>query len=344
MLVTGHTGFKGSWLLAWLADLGAEVTGFALAPDARPSLFDAMALERVCAHHLGDVRDLDSLTRVVRDSAPEIVLHLAAQPLVRRSYRQPVETFTTNVLGTAHLLEACRTAGSVRAVVSVTTDKVYANTAAAEGCREGDSLGGDDPYSASKAAAEIVTHCWRTSFLAGAGIAVASARAGNVIGGGDFSEDRILPDAVRAFTAGKPLEVRNPAAVRPWQLVVEPLAGYLLLAESLCADPDGFAEGWNFGPDPSQIVTVGAIAEQFCAAWGDGARWQPSGGPPGPKEAALLLLDPSKARQRLGWHPRFAVAEALAHTARWYQAMLAGADAGTLRGLARATIAACQAR
>jgi CDP-glucose 4,6-dehydratase len=343
VLVTGHTGFKGSWLVAWLADLGAEVAGLALEPDAVPSIFKALELERACQHHIGDIRDAASVDAAITGFSPDIVIHMAAQPLVRRSYREPVDTFATNVMGTAHVLDACRRVGSVRVVVSVTTDKVYANRHWPWGYRETDHLGGHDPYSASKAAAELLTQSWRDSFLADAGIAVATARAGNVIGGGDFCEDRIIPDAVRAFARGERLVVRNPAAVRPWQLVVEPLAGYLLLAES-CWSDKSFADAWNFGPDSSQMLNVGEVAEAFCAAWGRGAAWEAPGGPAGPKEAALLMLDPAKARQRLGWHPRFAVGEALAHTAEWYKAMLAGASARELRQMCRATIAALQAR
>lgn len=341
VLVTGHTGFKGSWLTAWLADMGTEIAGLALEPDTDPSIFKALDLASLCRHQIGDIRDPERVAQAVTAFRPEIVIHMAAQPLVRRSYRDPLETFATNVMGTAHVLEACRRADSVRVVVSVTTDKVYANNHWPWGYRETDHLGGEDPYSASKAAAELVTQSWRASFLAEAGITVATARAGNVIGGGDFCEDRIIPDAVRAFARGEAVLVRNPQAVRPWQLVVEPLAGYLLLAES-CWSDTAFAESWNFGPDSSQVVTVGAMAERFCAAWGESAAWTTGGAPPGPKEAALLLIDPSKARQRLGWSPRFEVGQALDHTARWYKAMLGGASAATLRDLSRDTIAAYQ--
>ena len=343
VLVTGHTGFKGSWLVTWLAEMGADIAGLALAPDTAPSLFEALDLSSACAHRLGDIRDGALVRRVVGEFRPEIVFHLAAQPLVRRSYRDPLETFATNVMGTAHVLDACRHGDGVRVVISVTTDKVYDNRHWPWGYRETDSLGANDPYSASKAAAELTTQSWRKSFLAGAGVTVATARAGNVIGGGDFCEDRIIPDAVRAFAQDLPLTVRNPKAVRPWQLVVEPLAGYLLLAESCWGDP-AFAEAWNFGPDPAQVVAVGEIVDAFCAAWGRKARWHaPEAASGEPKEAELLLLDSAKARHRLGWVPRFDIGHARALTAHWYQAMLAGVPATELRALASATIEASQA-
>jgi CDP-glucose 4,6-dehydratase len=341
VLLTGHTGFKGSWLTAWLSELGAELAGFALPPDTQPSIFTTLELDRVCHHTIGDIRNPVAVDKAMADFRPEIVIHMAAQPLVRHSYREPVETFATNVMGTISVLEACRRVGSVRVVIVVTTDKVYANRDLTQGYRETDPLGGNDPYSASKACTELATQSWRASFLAEAGMAVASGRAGNVIGGGDFCEDRIIPDAVRAFARGEPLTVRNPVAIRPWQLVVEPLAGYLLLAERCWAD-SSFAEGWNFGPDETQVVTVGEVADHFCRAWGGGVSWQSASDLAGPKEAALLLLNPSKARERLDWHPRFSVTEALDHTARWYKALLAGASAAQMRQLTRETIAVYQ--
>lgn len=338
VLVTGHTGFKGGWLVTWLAHMGAHVAGIGLAPDTQPALFDHLGVADMCAHHLGDIRDGGLMDSLLTEFNPQIVLHLAAQALVRRSYDQPLETFSSNVMGTAQVLQSCRLAPDLRVVVSVTTDKVYDNRHWPWGYRENDPLGGDDPYSASKAAAELVTHSFRQSFLKAQGVRIATARAGNVIGGGDFCADRIIPDAVRAFAKGDRLVVRNPLAVRPWQLVIEPLAGYLILAQALWED-DGFAEAWNFGPDPSQVVPVGQMADLFCQCWGQDAAWDAPAGIGGPKEAQLLLLDPAKARTRLNWRPRFDVPQALAHTAHWYKAMLAGADPQTLRHLSMESIA-----
>lgn len=318
VLVTGHTGFKGGWLVAMLAEMGAEIGGYALPPDTEPCLFDTIGVKKRCRHVVGDIRDAAHLKAAVAGFDPEIVVHMAAQPLVRRSYREPLLTFETNVVGTANLLDACRGLDSLRVVVSVTTDKVYENHQWPWGYRENDQLGGHDPYSASKAAAELVTAAWRSSYLAAQGVRVATARAGNVIGGGDWSEDRIIPDAVRAFTRGESLLVRNPAAVRPWQHVVDPLTGYLMLAQALWDSAD-FAEGWNFGPEQVHVVPVRAVADVFCAAWGEGAGWHAPGESHGPHEAALLLLDSAKARSRLGWVPRMGLEEAVEATAHWYR-------------------------
>ena len=263
VLVTGHTGFKGSWLLGLLNIFGARVTGLSLTPDTTPAMFDLIGGADLCHHHIADIRDAAAVETIVTQAEPEIVLHLAAQPLVRASYVDPIATYQTNVMGTAHVLEACRKTPSIRTIVSVTTDKCYANDGRIEGYREDAPLGGHDPYSNSKACAELVSACWRDSFLAERGTGLATARAGNVIGGGDWSADRLVPDAIRAFSAGRTLEIRNPEAVRPWQHVLEPLAGYLLLAEALTADPARFARGWNFGPAPADMAKVRDVIVQL---------------------------------------------------------------------------------
>ncbi len=335
VFLTGHTGFKGSWLTHWLAELGAEVCGYALPPETAPNLFEAAEIGALCSHVAGDVRDGEWLAHAMRAFAPDIAFHLAAQPLVRRSYREAAATFATNVQGTVHFLEACRGVPGLAAAVVVTTDKVYAERGDGRGHREGDALGGHDPYAASKACAELVAASYRDSFLATAGCAVATARAGNVIGGGDWSADRLIPDAARAFAAGEPLRVRNPDAIRPWQHVVEPLAGYLMLAERLVADGATFAEGWNFGPAAGQMLTVGGIAERFAAAWGKGAHWEAIPEPGAPHEAPTLTLGSAKAAARLGWRPRMDAAEAVAATAAWYKAHARGAGPAILRGMMR---------
>jgi CDP-glucose 4,6-dehydratase len=341
VLVTGHTGFKGSWLALWLHSLGAEVRGLALAPSTTPSMFDALKLDALVDHHIGDVRDLATVTRAVADFQPSIVFHLAAQPLVRASYATPVETFATNVMGTVHVLEACRTVASVRAIVCVTTDKCYDNREWNWGYREVDPLGGHDPYSASKGAAEIAIAAYRRSFFHAPDAArVASARAGNVIGGGDWSEDRLVPDAIRAFSSGRAVEIRSPRATRPWQHVVEPLSGYLAIAEALLGDRASIAaDAWNLGPNDDDVVSVGALLDRLAKAWGDGAKWiDKSASTAGPHEATLLKLDISKARSLLGWRPRWRLDDALAATAEWYRAFHSGADAATMRALTLAQI------
>ncbi len=317
VLVTGHTGFKGAWLSEWLLRLGADVVGYALPPDQTPSLFTALGLEHRMRSVLADLRDQEALARVVSDTRPEIVLHLAAQPLVRRSYREPVATFATNVMGTAHLLEAARNTRSVRSVVIVTSDKCYENVGVTRGYREDDPMGGHDPYSASKGAAEIVTAAYRRSFFSEAGSAgVASARAGNVVGGGDWSEDRLVPDLVRGIVRGEPVVIRNPASIRPWQHVLEPLFGYLTLARALCEDPRKYSEGWNFGPAEAELP-VGELARRFVEALGRGTLAPPPEGAQ-PHEAALLLLDSTKAR-RLGWSPRLGIEDTVGLTVEWYR-------------------------
>lgn len=322
VFVTGHTGFKGSWLLTMLRALGAEVSGYALEPPTSPSMFGLLGLERLCDDQRGDVRDLPRLSAAL--AAAEIVLHMAAQPLVRASYDDPVETYAVNVMGTVHLLEACRKSPGVRAIVVVTTDKCYENFGWVWGYRENDRLGGADPYSNSKAACELVVDSYRQSFFNPArhgehGVGLASARAGNVIGGGDFAIDRLVPDAVRAFASGAPLAIRNPLAIRPWQHVLEPLYGYLLLAERLHEDPR-YATGWNFGPRTEESASVGDVADSLAALWQGGARWEQDPADH-PHEAATLKLDSTKARLELGWAPPLNLPDALALTVDWYQAM-----------------------
>lgn len=336
VFVTGHTGFKGAWLWLWLRHLGAIPTGFALGPDTEPSLWRLIAEGEAAGAGrsvIGDIRDAATLLQEMQEAEADIVLHLAAQALVRRSYSEPMETFATNVIGTANVLQGVRGSPTVKAVVSVTTDKCYLNREWVWPYREDDPLGGYDPYSASKACTEIVTAAWRRSFLAGSGVAVATARAGNVIGGGDWSLDRLVPDCIAAMARGVPVVVRNPDATRPWQHVLEPLSGYLVLAERLhaCARNGGpdVAEAWNFGPEPSDVRPVATLADRLVALWGDGARWVCSGDG-GPHEAGLLALDASKARARLGWRPRLGLDEALAWTVDWHRRRSTGEDARDL--------------
>jgi CDP-glucose 4,6-dehydratase len=318
VLVTGHTGFKGGWLVTWLKRLGARVTGFAL-PAGTGGLFETAAVGDDIASVLGDVGELPALTDAVTRCAPEIVFHLAAQPLVRRAHREPVLTFATNVMGTVHVLEAARGTPSVRAVLVVTTDKCYANREWVWGYREDDALGGHDPYSASKAAAELVTAAYRQAYFHGDGrVAVASARAGNVIGGGDWAEDRLVPDLIRGLQRGLPVVLRRPRAVRPWQFVLEPLRGYLMLAQRLVTDGPAFAEAWNFGPHEESVVAVEALARQVVARWGSGELVIARDASP-VAEAHSLRLDSSKARAQLGWRPWLGLDEAVALTVEWYR-------------------------
>lgn len=331
VLVTGHTGFKGSWLTAWLLTLGAEVTGYALDPPTDPSLFDELGLAARIRHVIGDVRDPAALASVFDAAQPEIVFHLAAQPLVRLSYEQPVETFGTNVMGTVHVLEAARGCGSVRVIVNVTSDKCYENRETGQAYREDDAMGGFDPYSSSKGCAELATAAYRRSFFGeGSTVRLASARAGNVVGGGDWARDRIVPDCIRALGAGRPIVVRNPDAVRPWQHVLEPLSGYLHLAARMWADGHDFDEGWNFGPDAEGVVTVREVVEAVLAAWGSGSWETPGSAAKQPHEAKLLSLDTSKARERLDWRPVWDVGHTLRATAAWYAARHDGADVAAI--------------
>jgi CDP-glucose 4,6-dehydratase len=334
VFVTGHTGFKGSWLSLWLQQLGAQVTGFALDPPTSPSLFASARVAGGMTDLRGEVRDLRQVQVAVAAHQPEIVFHLAAQPLVRQSYAQPVETFAANVMGTVHLLEAARQTESVRAVVAVTSDKCYENKEWLWGYREGEPMGGHDPYSASKGCAELVAAAYRRSYFAGAGCraGIATARAGNVIGGGDWALDRVVPDAVRALTQGLPFVARRPASVRPWQHVLEPLRGYLTLAERLCSEPHEYGEAWNFGPRDEDAVPVADLLERFVGHWGSG-RWQAEPALNGPHEAKLLRLDSAKAHHRLGWHLALELDEAIQMTADWYRQVCGGAPAFDVREL-----------
>ena len=327
VFITGHTGFKGSWLALWLQDMGAEVHGYALEPRTGPALFSAAAVAKGMASSVyADVRDEAALAAAVKAACPEVVFHLAAQPLVRRSYAAPVETYAVNVMGTVHLLEALRKVSGLRAVVNITTDKCYENREWVWGYRENDALGGYDPYSSSKACSELVSAAFRRSFFAdGAGIGLATARAGNVIGGGDWAEDRLIPDMVRAWRMHKKVRIRNPAAVRPWQHVLEALRGYLLLVERLVADPGRFAAAWNFGPEYGDARPVEWMVSRFAEAWG-GGQWQADARADAPHEAGLLRLDCSKARELLAWRPGLRVEEGIDWTAAWYRAFDAGSD------------------
>lgn len=320
VLLTGHTGFKGSWLALWLQSMGAHVHGHALPPAGDTDLFTLAGVAEGIESTFGDVRDAGGMREVLTLARPEIVLHLAAQPLVRESYRSPAETFATNVMGTVNLLEAVRGRPETRVVQVITTDKCYDNREHLWPYREIDPLGGQDPYSASKAATELAVASWRRSFLAAAGVSVATARAGNVIGGGDWAADRLIPDCVRALLAGEPVRLRFPGAIRPWQHVLEPLAGYLVLAERQWAEPERHAEAWNFGPDTADAIPVRAVAERFLAAW-RGGRIVVEGGEQ-PHEAGVLKLDISKARGVLGWTPRWDVRRAVDETAAWYRDVL----------------------
>ncbi|MGD9694019.1 MAG: CDP-glucose 4,6-dehydratase [Phycisphaerales bacterium] len=324
VLVTGHTGFKGGWLALWLKKLGAEVSGYALPPPTTPSLFDLARVGSGIESTIGDLRDAPAVTESVRRARPEIVIHLAAQPLVRAGYADPVATYATNVMGTINLLEAVRRIGGVRALLVVTSDKCYENREWVWGYREGEPLGGHDPYSSSKACAELVTQSWRQSFFAPEryaehGLALASARAGNVIGGGDWGADRLIPDILRAVAAGQPVAIRNPGAVRPWQHVLEPLAGYLLLAQRLMEDGPAHAEAWNFGPAEVDARPVQWIVERLTRALGEGASWQTDPAPQ-PHEANCLRLDCAKANARLGWQPQWPLERALESIVAWHRA------------------------
>ena len=329
VLLTGHTGFKGSWLTLWLNHLGAEVIGIALPPETKPDLFSLSNLESEVDSHICDIGDYNKLLTLVRLSQPEVVIHMAAQPLVRASYEDPIGTYTTNVLGTVHLLDALRTLDCVRVVLVVTTDKVYRNEEGLYPFRENDALGGHDPYSASKAAAEIVTASYRDAFLREKGIAVASARAGNVIGGGDWAPDRLIPDAIRAWQSDTTLRIRRPNAVRPWQHVLEPLSAYLRLSELLWTDP-GLAGAFNFGPATSEALSVRDVISIAQASYGRGADVLFEDNEIGPHEAQWLSLETAKARSVLGINPRWDLKEGIDRSIAWYKKLSAGVDARTL--------------
>jgi CDP-glucose 4,6-dehydratase len=324
VLMTGHTGFKGSWLSLWLQSMGAQVAGYALAPPTNPSLFEAARVGMGMTSIIGDIRDLERLRAAFAEHKPEIVIHMAAQPLVRYSYVEPVETYSTNVMGSVNLLEAVRSTPSVRAVVNVTSDKCYENREWSWGYRENEAMGGYDPYSSSKGCAELVTAAYRNSYFHPEkykthGVAIASGRAGNVIGGGDWAGDRLIPDIMRAITQGKPVDIRNPQAIRPWQHVLEPLSGYLMLAQKLYEEGTAYAEGWNFGPNDEDAKPVQWIVEKLTGSWGEGACWVLDGGDH-PHEAHYLKLDCSKAKARLNWYPRWHLEETLGAIIDWHRA------------------------
>jgi CDP-glucose 4,6-dehydratase len=327
VFLTGHTGFKGSWLSVWLKDLGAELTGFALSPSTKPSLFEIANVSSGMTSIIGDIRDPAVLTMALRDARPEIVIHMAAQPIVRLSYEQPVETYSTNVMGLVYLFEAVRKSQSVRVVVNVTSDKCYENKEWVWGYRESEPMGGYDPYSSSKGCAELVTAAYRRSFFNPDtynehGVALASARAGNVIGGGDWAPDRLIPDIIRAMEAGQPVKIRNPHAIRPWQHVLEPLSGYLTLAQKLYESGPAFAEGWNFGPAEADPRPVQWIVERLTQMWGQGACWELDSRNNPLHEAHYLKLDCSKARSVLGWKPVWSLEQALSTITDWHRSSL----------------------
>ena len=334
VFLTGHTGFKGSWLSLWLADLGAEVTGFALAPPTRPSLFELARVDGLVRSIEGDIRDLEGLTGALLAARPEVVIHMAAQSLVRASYQEPVATYATNVMGTVNILEAVRQVAETRALLCVTSDKCYENRETDIAYREGDPMGGHDPYSSSKGCAELVTAAYRRSFFIpartdGRCVGVATARAGNVIGGGDWAKDRLIPDLIRGFSVGARPAIRFPGSIRPWQHVLEPLGGYLLLAQRLWRGDDAAADAWNFGPEEADAREVGWIADRLAQLWGEGAAWVRVGEEQ-PHEAACLKLDWSKARAVLGWRPAWTLEGSLARIAAWHRRFAAGEDARAL--------------
>lgn len=329
VFVTGHTGFKGSWLCRILVDAGAEVTGYALLPNTEPNLYHLSDLESSMHSIIGDVRDFPHLQRVFRQACPEIVFHLAAQPIVREGYRDPVGTYGTNVMGTVHILECVRQSDTVKSVVNVTTDKVYQNKEWVWGYRESDRLDGFDPYSNSKSCSELVSGCYVRSFLADAHIPLSTMRAGNVIGGGDFAPDRILPDCIRSAMAGEDIFLRNPYSVRPYQHVLEPLMAYLLVAKRQMEDAR-IAGSYNVGPDVCDCITTGALADLFCKAWGEDVSWTHNCEHNAPHEANCLRLDHMKIKDTLGWSPRWHVDTAVEKTVAWVKAWLQGEDSAAV--------------
>lgn len=325
VLLTGHTGFKGGWLSLWLQSMGAELCGIALAPPTSPSLFLEASISQGMRSEIADIRDEAKIRQLFQDIRPEIVIHMAAQPLVRFSYDDPVLTYATNVMGTVHVLEAARQTASVRAIVNVTTDKCYENREWEWGYRENERMGGFDPYSSSKGCAELVTNAYRNSFFSQSGVGIASARAGNVIGGGDWALDRLIPDILRAIENNIPVSIRNPLAIRPWQHVLEPLSGYLVLAQNLFEDANAFSGGWNFGPLDDDAKSVQWIVEEMVANWGQEASWIHDQALH-PHEANYLKLDISKARQRLHWYPNWTLSTALEKIIEWHKAWLSHED------------------
>ncbi|QYH38980.1 CDP-glucose 4,6-dehydratase [Algoriphagus sp. NBT04N3] len=326
VFLTGHTGFKGSWLSLWLSSMGALVKGYALEPDTNPSLFNVARISSLIDSEIGNIRNLEALSKSIKAFNPDILIHMAAQPLVRLSYAHPVETYSTNVLGTVHVLEAARKCANLKAIVSVTTDKVYENQEWVWGYRENEPMGGYDPYSSSKGCAELVTAAYRRSFFSSENSpALASARAGNVIGGGDWSLDRLIPDAIKAFENNEPVIIRNPLATRPWQHVLEPLSGYLILAESLYQGGKKFAEAWNFGPEDRDCKSVEWILDELVSIWGENSAWKLDQNPQ-PHEARFLKLDCSKAKSGLSWFPTWEIGEVLQKIVNWQLQFRSGAD------------------
>lgn len=339
VFLTGHTGFKGSWLSLWLDALGAKVTGYALPPPTEPNLFEQAAVGSAIHSICGDIRDYQRLKAEIAQCRPDVVIHMAAQSVVRRGYDDPIETYSSNVMGTVHLLEALRQLGRPCVVVNVTSDKCYANREWVWGYREDEPMGGRDPYSNSKGCAELVTTAYRESFFPPAcvehhGVAIASARAGNAIGGGDWTTNQLIPDIMRAFLADESCLIRSPSAIRPWQFVLEPLHGYLVLAERLAEDGARFAAGWNFGPAEADARPVSWLADKLARSWGNGAAWDRDDGIH-PREAHFLKLDASKSKTCLGWQPQLPLPQALEWIVEWYRAFQAGAD---LRHLTRVQI------
>ena len=320
VFLTGHTGFKGSWLSLWLASLGAEVKGYALNPPTSPSLFDEAEVGKVINSQIGDIRDQDALYVSMLEFNPDILIHMAAQPLVRYSYDAPIETYEVNVIGTAKVLEVARNCTNLKSIVNVTTDKCYENDGRTQGYKESDPMGGHDPYSSSKGCAELVTLSYKRSFLQSQGVSIASVRAGNVIGGGDWANDRLIPDILRSFENGNPVVVRNPKATRPWQHVLEPLSGYLILAHKLYDNCDKYDEGWNFGPDDKDVKSVDWILDKMTSKWPDSS-WNIDHGS-NPHEADFLRLDISKAKSKLGWKPVWELSRTLEKIVIWHNAWL----------------------
>jgi len=320
VFITGHTGFKGSWLSLWLHSMGAIVKGYSLTPPTSPDLFGEARIGELIDSEIGDIRDLDSLQKSMQDFNPDILIHMAAQPLVRLSYKEPIETYEVNVIGTAKVLEAARSCSKLKSIISVTTDKCYENNEWEWGYRENEPMGGYDPYSSSKGCAELVTSAYRRSFLQDNGVGLASVRAGNVIGGGDWADDRLIPDILRAFEKKEPVVIRNPKATRPWQHVLEPLSGYLILAQRLFENPDDYAEGWNFGPYDHDTKPVDWILDKMVLMW-QGATWKLDEGSH-PHEAGYLKLDISKAKSKLSWSPTWELKQTLEKIVQWHQCWL----------------------
>tara|TARA_S200000501_G_scaffold85996_1_gene78782 strand:+ start:12254 stop:13330 length:1077 start_codon:yes stop_codon:yes gene_type:complete len=325
VLITGHTGFKGSWLSLWLNSMGANVHGIGLSPTSKHSIFKYARIASLVNSNICDIRDLNKVKQLLNDLNPEIIFHMAAQPLVRYSYLNPIETYETNILGTVNILEASRNCKSLKAIVNITSDKCYENLEIDKGYKEDEPMGGHDPYSSSKACAELVSAAYRLSFLENDGIAMATARAGNVIGGGDWAQDRLIPDVIHAFEISENVQIRNPDAIRPWQHVLEPLSGYITLAEKLYLEGNKYAEGWNFGPNHDDAKSVSWIVDYLCKNWGQGTKWTKQPGEH-PHEAQHLKLDISKAKKLLKWNPSWSITEALSNVIDWHKAFLKNED------------------